>query len=287
MLRTGGVIKRCFVQAGDSVRQGDPILELEDATQRAEVEVALTNLDLARAEAEHVNAGINPFRISAVEKAVGRLKERLRYLRSEANRTRTLLARSTASQQEYEAIDTQRMQCELELKEQEAELLHLRNHVTAEHKAMMGAKVRYAGAALALAEERLRETRLLAPFDGTILKLLKREGEGGRAFEPEPVVLFGDTTTLRIRAEVDERFVQHLAVGQPAVIHGRNLGDKSYRGRIAALEPVMGDKTVYTRASSERKDLDVMQVLIELEPDFRAPTGLQVDVKIIVSGPAR
>src|SRR5262249_22585934 len=67
LMRTGGVVKRCHVKAGDTVRKGAPLLELEDATQRAEVEVARKNLALARAEADHVNAGINPFKIQAVE----------------------------------------------------------------------------------------------------------------------------------------------------------------------------------------------------------------------------
>lgn len=80
--------------------------------------------------------------------------------------------------------------------------------------------------------------------------------------------------------EVDERFVQHLAAGQLAVVYGRNLAGRTYRGRVAYTEQLMGDKTVFTRASSERKDLDVLQVLVDLGPDFRAPAGLQVDVKI-------
>lgn len=280
VMRAGGVVKLCYVEAGDAVRRGDVLLELDDATRRAEVEAARRNLEVARAEAEHVEAGINPFRIAAVELTVGRLQEKLRHLHTEADRARALLARDTASPQEYEAVNSLRLQCEMELKEQEAELLHLRNHVTPERKAVLEAKVGHARATLAMAEERLREARLPAPFDGTVLKLLKREGEG--TFETEPVVLFGNTARLRIRAEIDERYVQNISVGQAALIHGRNLGNRSHRGRVVVLEPIMGDKTVYTRASSERKDLDVMQVLIDPGPDFQALTGLQVDVTILV-----
>jgi hypothetical protein len=87
-------------------------------------------------------------------------------------------------------------------------------------------------------------------------------------------------TAVRVRAEMDERFVRHLEVGQAATVFGRNLAGKSYRGRVAGLEHLMGNKTVFTRAASERKDLDVLQVLIDLGPEFQAPAGLQVDVKI-------
>jgi multidrug resistance efflux pump len=42
----------------------------------------------------------------------------------------------------------------------------------------MEARVRQAQAKLELAEKRVGETRLAAPFAGTVLKLLEREGGG-------------------------------------------------------------------------------------------------------------
>jgi len=280
MLRTGGVIRHCCVKAGDKVNKGEKILELDNATQKAEVAVARKNLDHIQAEAEHIKVGINPYQIKAVEQTLERLQEKLRHAQSEAERSRQLIQTRAASREEHEAKETRYRQALVELKEKEAELLHLKKYVTLEHRAMMDAKVQHAQSALELAEERLRETILLAPFDGVILKVLKREGEGVRMFEPEPVVLFGDLSKLKVRAEIDERFVIHLAVGQTAIIYGRNMGGKEYRGTVAVLEPIMGDKTVFARVSSERKDLDVLQVVIEMEDGFRAPMGLQVDVRI-------
>jgi hypothetical protein len=118
-----------------------------------------------------------------------------------------------------------------------------------------------------------------------VLKLLKRPGEGVRMIELEPVALFGDLSRLRVRAEIDERFVKDLRVGQRAEVYGRNLLGQSYPGRVAELEGVMGDKTVFTRASWERKDLHVLQAVLEMAPGFSAPVGLQVDVQIQRQGP--
>jgi HlyD family secretion protein len=42
----------------------------------------------------------------------------------------------------------------------------------------------------------------------------------------------------------------------------------------------MGNKTVFNRAASERKDLEVIQVLIEIEPGFSAPIGLEMEVRV-------
>jgi ABC exporter DevB family membrane fusion protein len=279
MARTGGVIRSCAVRQGDVVRKGDLLLELDGSTQRADVELARTQLAQARADAADVGAGVNPYRLKVLERTLERLREKLRHARAEVERYEKLAGQGV-SKQEYALAVTRRSQCEIELREQEAELLHLHNFVTPEKKALLAASIDQASARLRLAEERLKETRVTAPCDGTVLKLLKREGEGVSTFFPEPLLLFGDLSRLRVRAEIDERFVQRLRVGQKAEVYGRNLAGKTYAGKISEVEKIMGDKTVFTRAASERKDLNVLQVVIDMEDGFTAPVGLQVDVRI-------
>jgi HlyD family secretion protein len=280
MPRTGGVIKSCPVGAGDAVRKGEVLVQLEDATQRADVEGARRQLELAQAEAASVLSGINPYQIKVVEQTIQRLREKARHCTLELRRYQAMLQTRAASPQEYEQMETQRRQAETELREQEAELVHLQQYVTPETRALQEAKVNQARAQLALAEERLREMCLTAPFDGVVLKVLKREGDSVWPSAPDPVLLFGDLSRLRVRAEIDERFVRQMKVGQAVTVSGRNLGGQTYQGRIVVLEQVMGDKTVFAQSSTERKDLQVLQVLVELGPDFRAPAGLQVDVAV-------
>jgi HlyD family secretion protein len=80
---------------------------------------------------------------------------------------------------------------------------------------VLDSNIHQAEAQLKLAEDREQATRLLAPSDGTVLKLLKREGEGVHPSDPEAVLLFGDLSRLHVRADIDERFVQLLRAGQP------------------------------------------------------------------------
>src|SRR5581483_927851 len=172
------------------------------------------------------------------------------------------LVGGSAAPAELDAARTQAAQAALAAREREAELDALRHAVTAEVAAEAEAKVRLAEAAVAEAEQRLADTAVPAPFDGTVLKLLKREGEGVSTLTPEPVALFGDLSRLRVRAEVDERSAAAVAVGQPAEVSGRNLGGRSFAGRVVEVGRVMGGKTAFTRAASERKDLDVIEVVI-------------------------
>jgi ABC exporter DevB family membrane fusion protein len=278
--RSGGVIKACFVKGGDVVRKGDLILTLHDEKEAAAVTLARKQLEVARAEEKQVRSGVNRYRILAAEKAVARCQGDYQYAAQEADRLRRVRATRAASQSELEAAEARRSRLEASWRQAEADLLHLQNFVRDVDEALARAKVKQAEASLEVAEQRLRDLRVRAPFDGTVLKLLKRPGEGVRMIELEPVVLFGDLSRLRVRAEVDERFVQDLRVGQAAEVYGRNLLGKSYPGRVVEVERIMGDKTVFTGASAERKDLHVLQVVIDMGPTFSAPVGLQVDVRI-------
>jgi len=278
--KTGGVIKACYVKVGDVVHKGDPIIALHDEKETAAVTLARKQLEVARAEEAQVRSGINHYRILAAEKTVARFQAEYQHAVQEADRTRKIYASRAGSQSDMEAADARRSEIEASLRQAEAELLHLKNYVRDVDEALMMAKVSQAEANLELAEQQLRDLQVVAPFDGTILKILKRPGEGVRMIELEPVVLFGDLSRLRVRAEIDERFVKDLRVGQRAEVYGRNLLGKAYPGRIVEVEKIMGDKTVFTRASSERKDLNVLQVVIEMESGFSAPVGLQVDVRI-------
>jgi len=249
---------------------------------QAEVETARTALALARAEAADTSSGINPYRLHVVEASIARLQENCRHYRVEAQRQEKLLQVHASNDQELQATLHQLRLAEMAMREEEANLLYLRMYVTQEKRGVLDSKIHQAEAQLKLAEEREQATRVLAPSDGTVLKLLKREGEGVHPSDPEAVLLFGDLSRLHVRADIDERFVQLLRAGQPAEIFGRNLAGKRYRGRVLSVEPLMGAKTVFTRASSEKKDLDVVQAVLEMEPGLQAPPGLRVDVEITV-----
>jgi HlyD family secretion protein len=64
------------------------------------------------------------------------------------------------------------------------------------------------------------------------------------------------------------------------VISGRGLGKETFRGRVAFTKQIMGKKSVFTRAATERKDLDMLQIIIDLDEAFLAPVGLQVDIRV-------
>jgi HlyD family secretion protein len=280
VFKANGVIARCQAEIGRTYKKGDILMELDNDEQRAELDVAEAEWTLARADQAKALSGPSPHQIEAAAHRVSLLKEQERYWTREHERYASLASRNSATKAECERTATELNQRRVELREAEAELRNLQESVRVEDRDLASARVGAAKSRLELARQHLEQTILRAPFDGTVLEILKRDGDGARLLDPEPVAIFADTSRLRVRAEIDERYIANLAVGQKSVCFGRGLGDRRYPGRIVLVKPVMGKKTVFSHSSTERKDLDVIQVLCDMDGSFRAPIGLEVDVVV-------
>ncbi len=88
------------------------------------------------------------------------------------------------------------------------------------------------------------------------------------------------TNTLRVRAEFDERFTDRLQAGLQAEIYGSTLGGKTIVGQVTKIETLMGSKTVFARSAAERKDLHVVEVLIDLPDNFSAPVDARLTTPV-------
>jgi HlyD family secretion protein len=282
--KINGVIGRCLADVGQTARQGDVLMVLRDEEQTRAVATAAAELDLAKAEQAKLLSGTNKYRIAAGQGTLEMLRERLHHAITEHARTRQMFQSRAASEVEIEEARTSLVQGECAVRNAEAELLYLNNCVTEEDRQVAAAKVRLAHARLDAARQQLRDTVLRAPFDGAVLEVLRREGEAVRLTDTEPAVAFGDLSRFQVRGEVDERYALAVRQGQAAVVFGRGLGQETLAGRVSCVKRVMGKKTLFSAAATERKDLDVLQVFVETAPPFRVPAGLEVDLKIRIGG---
>jgi RND family efflux transporter MFP subunit len=92
-----------------------------------------------------------------------------------------------------------------------------------------------ANAAAKSARARLADYRLKAPFAG---KVLRRDAEpGDLASVGTPMFVIADTAALRITADIDERDVGRLAVGQEAVVRSDSFPGRTFPARITQITP--------------------------------------------------
>jgi HlyD family secretion protein len=154
-----------------------------------------------------------------------------------------------------------------------------------EEKARADAEVLAAEGRVRTAQERIKKCAISAPIEGSVLRVYARAGESFSTLTPRPLFSLADTSGRRVRAEVDERDLSKVAVGQNVIIHADGLGEKKFTGTVASISAVMGRKSVYTGDPSDKLDRDVLEVEIDLSGDPRSlPIGLRVTVQFLCSG---
>lgn len=104
------------------------------------------------------------------------------------------------------------------------------------------ASISAAEAAVQAAEVQVENTRIRAPFDGTILTKNADVGEvvapfGAGASAKVAVVTIADMSSLEVEADVSESNIERVTAGQPCEIVLDAYPDKRYRGYVHKIVP--------------------------------------------------
>lgn len=127
------------------------------------------------------------------------------------------------------------------------------------------------------AELALERTRIRAPADGTVLNVLARVGETAVPSPDSALVVFGDMSSLRLRAEVEERDAAKVRVGQRVVVKADAFPDKTFEGTVTSISQSLGAPRIATRGPRRPNDVEVVEVMISLDGHPPLFTGMRVD----------
>jgi HlyD family secretion protein len=144
-----------------------------------------------------------------------------------------------------------------------------------------------AKAAESAAEARVREitaslerTRLKAPGAGRILRVLRHEGESVSGSDGAAVVVFADTRSLQVRAEVDEGQAMSVRPGLAVQFTARGIPNRVYTGKVARVQDSMGRKNLLTDDPRQKVDTRVVEIIVELQEQDGLRIHQRVDVSI-------
>lgn len=270
-----GRVAVIHVDEGDRVNAGAPLVELESAAEEAALAAAEAEVAAARAELARVRRGVRR------EDAEARAQE------LEAARARAELAAGAYERLRRAAPGGAVSEDALERARRRAEAARAEaRRAAARRRAARRGRpedVRLARARLAAARARrdeaaaaLARRRIVAPFAGEVLEVLPRVGEHVAPGGTEPVVVLGDTRSLRARVDVDERDVARVAEGSRALVTVDALPGERFEGRVVSVARRMGRKNVRSDEPTERIDTKILEVVVALDPTPRLVVGQRV-----------
>ena len=141
---------------------------------------------------------------------------------------------------------------------------------------LAAASLTVARADVAFAQAQLANTRILAPFSGTVVKKMAEVGESVAPIPPGvnlstssgAVVALADLDTLEVETDVSESNVAKLGADQPAVVTVEAFPDRRYRAILRQIIPT-ADRTKAT--------VQVKVTLLEKDRDLRPEMSAKVE----------
>jgi HlyD family secretion protein len=135
-----------------------------------------------------------------------------------------------------------------------------------------------ARAELTGAELGVEHTRVRAPFDGTVLNVMAKEGEVAAPSPENTLVVFGDLSAMKVRAEVEERDAAKIHVGQRVVVRADAYPDQDFEGRVGSIAQSLSQPNIVSRGPRRPNDVEVLEAMVDLDGLPPLLTGMRVDV---------
>jgi len=233
--KASGIVKKLFVEYGDTVKKGRLLAQLDKDEIQAQVDQSRAALQAAEANWTSSQADYERSKVDAEGPDVPLLKRQ--YERAVEMAKAGVVSES--------ALDDADKSYKMALNKQnvsKAQMTVLKAKI-----AQAQAEVVRDRANLAQLEEQLSYTDIVSPIDGIVLS---RDVEMGDAVSSilvlgssaTLVMTLGDTSEVYVKGKVDESDIGKVYLGQPARIKVESFKDKTFYGKVTKISPMGVEK---------------------------------------------
>ncbi|MBL8566105.1 MAG: efflux RND transporter periplasmic adaptor subunit [Hyphomicrobiaceae bacterium] len=276
-----GPIAEVLVDMNDFALKGDLLVRLDDADHLAKIAAATAEVDVRRRERDEEKGTVAGAALERrkAEDALDAAERDLFAARQAFDKARSR-AVEAGGQAAADLVNLR-----VKVSDRKAEVADARSKL-AEVESRAGlplpdrleAALTQSRADLRLAYQALERTRVRAPTDGTVLRSNAKVGEVSVVSPEAPLLTFANLSALKVRAEVEERDINKITVGQKAVVRADAYPNQEFTGTVTAIASALGAAHITTRGPRRPADVDVLEVIVTLDSGSQLVTGLRVDV---------
>ena len=241
----GGQIAKLNIHEGDTVKEGDLLLEIWNQDLVAEVQLAQSQ---AKADRESSRAACLKAEVS----------------QREANRLVKLRAKGVASEEQTDRAVTQAKALGADCNAAKASVLK-------------------SEARIGVVKANLARTRLVAPFDGIVAEINGELSEfvtpSPIGIPTPPVVDLIDNTCFYITAPIDEVDVPKIVSGMTARVSLDAFGDRSFPGKVRRIAPYVLDREKQARTVDVEVEFTLPEDIRIMLAGYSADVEIILDVR--------
>ena len=233
--KASGIVKKLYVDAGDTVKKDQVLAELDRVEIEATVNSARAQLLSAEANLTGAEADMKRAEVDAQGVDIPTLQRA--YERAQEMAKSGVVSTSALD-------DSQRMYI---LAVNKRDVARAQLVVNKAKVAQAKAEVQKSNATLKQLEEQLSYTTIIAPIDGIVLSRNVEMGDAVSSIlvmgsAATLVMTIGDTSEVYVKGKVDESDIGKVYLGQPARIRVETFKDKTFTGKVTKISPMGAEK---------------------------------------------
>ncbi len=233
--KASGIVEKWFADAGDKVKEGQVLVQLDREQIQAAEREAKAALAAAQANERAALADVIRAKVDAEGPDVPLLYRA--YQRAQKMAKEGVVSESALddAQKGYEMAVNKRDVARAQLTVNQAKLIQAK------------AQVQQARATLDRAEEDLRYATITSPITGVVLSRNVEIGDAVSSIlvlgsSATLVMTLGDISQVYVKGKVDEADIGKVYLGQPARIKVESFKDKTFYGKVTKIAPLGVEK---------------------------------------------
>ncbi len=231
-----GPIAFCPWREGDHIEQvGQKLIEIERPLYKQEVQAAKATLAVVRAKLADLRAGARPEEIAQAKESVRQLADCTQFAKADLDRIGSLVQSGSLPAESVEKARVSYVKCQTQLETAKKQLAMLEAGPTKTEIAVQQAAVDESAAKQAIAQARLDECLLKAPFAGVITEVYVRPGD--LATPRSPLLKMMDPSSLVVRAGLPESAAANIRKGSEAIVRLDAYPGKTFKAHIERVYP--------------------------------------------------
>jgi multidrug efflux pump subunit AcrA (membrane-fusion protein) len=234
--KVSGYLERMDVHIGDIMKQGQVIAQIERTDYLHKVREIEAKVAQVRAQLSELETGTRTEELRQAEEAVRQAQSRFENAKLQRERIEALYKREVISKKERDVTDMEFTVTEAQLASSQQQLKLLQLGARQEVREASQAKLKEMEAILEQERNHLKDTKIVAPFQGEISRKYVDAGAFVSPSSPStPLVSLVHTETLKIVANVLEKDIPLLRAGMKAKVRVESYPEKVFEGRVEKI----------------------------------------------------
>jgi len=273
-----GRIADVLVKANEDVFAGELLVRLDDEEALARVAEADAQVALHKRARNDQSTPAGSADRRKAEDAVADSERSAADALSALDKITAGWRAGTAQKADLDAARTALSRVQDRLREQQTTLAKLRAAPDTPLPTRLEGELNVAQAEWTLARATLEKTRIRAPIDGVVLQVDAKKGELAVPTLGPVLLIMGDLSALRVRAEVDQQYLGKMRVGQRAVVRAAAFDGREFDGKVSSIARIVGHSRINSGDPHKFSDVEVLEIVVDLPDPGPLVVGEQVDV---------